>query len=64
MSHSKNVLQLQLIRCDTSVDADAPNQSLTFNVMGPYGTQDLDNGGTVAPWTIVIVTVTSPKNGP
>ena len=34
-SHSKNGLQPQLIRYDTSVDTDAPNQSLPLAVDGP-----------------------------
>ena len=34
-SYSINGFQLQLINYDASVDADAPNKSLTFNVNGP-----------------------------
>ena len=34
-SCSKNGVQPQLIRCDTSIDADSPNQSLTLSVNEP-----------------------------
>ena len=34
-SHSKYGLQPQLIRYDTSIDADAPNKSLTLSVNRP-----------------------------
>ena len=38
VSRSKNGLQPQLIRNDASVDADAPNQSVTLSVGGPLTT--------------------------
>ena len=34
VGHSKNRLQPQLIRCDTSIDTDAPNQSLKLSATG------------------------------